>query len=475
MEDLKKFLYEEISDNIKRAIQNGTLKPGDKLKSVRHFSEELGVSNSTIFKAYFDLEGEGLIESKPKSGYYVRNSYSNRKLNKQKSTYEDNGICCISNREIIREVTQRPARNDIIELATAVPDSSLLPISKIKKSIQRSYLNDPNAATCYEETQGNTNLRSVISSLSLNWGGVFTEEDILVTNGCMEAMHICLRAITKPGDTVALESPSFYGILQLLDNLQLNVLEIPGDAKTGINIDSLKKLLHKYDVKALLLISNYNNPTGSCMPDDNKVTVVQMISEMRIPVIENDIYGDLHFSKKRPKTLKSYDKEGWVMYCSSFSKSIAPGFRIGWCIPGKFMVRVKEEKFVNNLSTSSISQAVLLDFLKTGRYELYLKRLRKKLQLQSKSYLQSITSYFPKDTNVSEPQGGLVLWIEMQKSKNALKLYREALRHKISITPGQIFSAQSDYINYIRISYGSPMNDTIDGALKTIGRLIAEI
>jgi DNA-binding transcriptional MocR family regulator len=475
MSQTDKFLYEEISDNIRRAIETGTLKTGDKLKSVRMMSDELGVSNTTVFKAYFDLEGEGLIESRPKSGYYVKVRKLQHKNRPPQPKVMDKGVCCITNREVIREVIKRPVRENHIELSTAIPSPELLPLAKIKKSIQRSYLNDPFAATCYEESVGNLELRRTISQFALNWGKVYSEDDVVVTAGCMEAISVSLRAVTKPGDTVLIESPTFYGLLQLLDSLSLNVIEIPSDAITGVCIHNLERAVKEHDVKAILLIPNFSNPVGSCMPDSHKERIVEIAVENKVPIIEDDIYGELYFTNQRPKNLKSFDKHGWVIYCSSFSKTLAPGFRVGWCIPGKFKEEVIEQKFVTNLSTSSISQMIILDFLKKGRYELHLKRIRKSLHCQSLKYANAICEYFPEKISFTQPSGGFVIWIELEKTKNALRLYRDALKEEICITPGQIFSAQSDYSNYFRISYGSPYNARIDQAMKRLGELINEI
>lgn len=469
-----KFLYEEISDNIRQAIESGTLKTGDKLKSVRMLSNELGVSNNTVFKAYFDLEGEGLIESRPKSGYYVKVQRTRQYNSSPKSRVVDNGVCCISNSDVIREVIQLPKRSGFVELSTAIPSPNLLPLSKLKKSIQRSYLNDPYVATCYEEDIGRADLRHLISQFALNWGKVFTQDDVVITNGCMEAIGLSLRATTNPGDTVLIESPTFYGLIQLLDTLKLNVIEIPGDATTGLSIEHVERALENYDVRAILIIANFNNPTGSCMPDMNKKRLVDIATRKQIPIIEDDIYGEIHYADKRPKNLKSFDEGGWVIYCSSFSKSLAPGLRIGWCIPGLFKNRIINEKFVTNLATSSIGQSVIADFLKNGRYELHLKKLRKSLHCQSLKYANAICEYFPKNIYFTQPVGGFVIWLELSESKNALKIYREALKHKISITPGQIFSAQSDYSNYFRISFGTPYNESIDQAMKRLGELVKD-
>ncbi len=469
-----RFLYEQIADNIRTAISAGSLQAGERLKSVRMLSKELGVSISTVFKAYFDLEGDGLIESRPKSGYYVKTDPGHIIALSPAPQPNRQEITTITNRDVIREVMNRPGQRDDVELAMVTPSPSLLPIAKIKKSIQRIYLNDEYAAIRYEGNAGNPELRRIICQHALSWGKAYNEEDVIITAGCLEALTIGLRTLTEPGDTVAVESPTFYGFLQILSSLKLNVVEIPCHEKTGISVPDLAKALERFDIKAILLIPNFNNPLGSCIPDENKREIVRMASQKEIPIIENDVFGELYYSESRPKNLKTYDDEGWVIYCSSFSKTLAPGFRVGWCLPGRFKEQILVEKFFTNAACSSISQAVILNYLKHGRYDLHLKKLRKALRTQNMQYAAAIREHFPSDVKFSSPASGFVIWIEMDKSKNAMELYQLALKQKILITPGQIFSAKADYHNYIRISYGSPYCDVVDQAIRTLGELIRQ-
>jgi len=281
--------------------------------------------------------------------------------------------------------------------------------------------------------------------------------------------------VTKPGDMVAIENPTYFGIFQLIENLGLKALEIPADPVTGIDPDHLARAIKKFPIKACVFVPNFSNPLGGCMPDKKKQELVELITRYRIPLIEDDIYGELYFGRHRPKTCKSFDKEGWVLQCSSISKSLAPGYRIGWAFPGRFTEQVVRLKMMHTITGTTITQLAIAHFLSLGRYEYHLKKFRKALHTQCLRYVQGIMQYFPENTKVSRPQGGFVLWVELDKKLNAYRLYQEALKHHISVAPGQLFSAQKQFGNCLRISYARPWGPEVEEGLKTLGKLIKKM
>ncbi|HVT84889.1 MAG TPA: PLP-dependent aminotransferase family protein [Chitinophagaceae bacterium] len=468
-------LYLQVSDGIEKMIADEILKIGDKLPSVRVLSEEYGISMGTAFQAYYHLEGKGLIESRPKSGYYVRFNHR-RYPDLPKQVMPDPVSHDVSVKEMIASIyTDIAASTNVINLALAVPDLSLLPAAKLNKSVVHAMRNSKDHCISYERTQGNVELRKQIAKLAFNWGGKINADDIVVTSGCLEAVTICLRAVTRPGDTVAIECPTYFGISQAIENLGLKVVEITACAEEGVDLDCLQKAIKNFPIKACVFVPNFNNPLGSCMPDEKKKKLVEIITKHNIPLIEDDIYGELYFGKNRPRTCKYYDTKGLVMHCSSLSKSLAPGYRIGWAIPGKFFEAVKEIKRGLDISCPTLTQAAMAHFLENGRFEYHLKNLRKALHTQCLRYIQGIIQYFPEDTKISRPQGGFVLWVELNKKINAFKLRTEAIKHRISIVPGKIFSTSSSYSNFIRISFGKPWSDDIDYGLMMLGRMIKKM
>jgi DNA-binding transcriptional MocR family regulator len=467
-------LYVQVAEGIEKMISEDVLRIGDKLPSVRVLSEEYGISMGTAFQAYYHLEGKGLIESRPKSGYYVR--FNHRRFPElPKMILPEPVESEVSVKDMIATVYRDLTQNDMINFALAVPAIELVPVAKLNKSVVQALRSSKNHCTSYEHVQGNTELRKQLAKLSFNWGGKVRPEEVVVTAGCMEALVLCLRAVTQPGDTVAVEQPCYFNIYQAMETLGLKIVEISSDPVTGPDLNCLRKAIKNFSIKACLFVPSFSNPLGSCMPDEKKKELVEIITQHNIPLIEDDIYGEMYFGRSRPRTCKYYDTKGLVMYCSSLSKSLAPGYRIGWVIPGKFTEKVTQLKMIHSISTNTLSQVAMADFLSKGRYEYHLKKLRKALHTQCLKYLQGIMQYFPEDTKVSRPQGGFVLWIELNKKINAYKVCTEALKHNISVAPGQIFSSCSCYKNYLRISYGKPWNEDVEYGLMMLGKVIKKM
>lgn len=466
--------YIDVSDRIEKLIENGVLKVGDKLLSVRALSKEQGISLSTAFQSYYHLESKGLIEARPQSGYYVKFSREHV-LDLPKAGDPPDDAVPVSIDEMISSVYHDLNSEKLIHFSLGVPSIELLPAAKLTKSVMQAIRDSKTSCMQYEHIQGNLALRRQIARQAFNWGGTPSEEDIVVTAGCVEALSLCIKATTKPGDAVAIESPTYFAIFQVMESHGLKVVEIPTDPVTGIDLNYLEQAIPKFDIKACLFVNNFNNPLGSCMPDDNKKQLVEMLAKKDIPLIEDDIYGEMYFGKNRPKTCKTFDKKGLVLQCSSFSKSLAPGHRIGWTIPGRYKEKVIRLKRMHTVSTNTLSQAAIAHFLSNGRYELHLRHLRKALHTQSLRYIQAICEYFPDDTKMTRPQGGFALWIELNKKINTYKLHKKALKHNIGIAPGQIFSSQARFENCLRLSYGEPWSTRIEEGIKTLGKLVKEM
>ena len=472
--DTEDHLYLQVADGIERLIGDDVLKIGDKLPSVRLLSEEYGISMGTAFQAYYHLEGKGLIESRPKSGYYVRFNFRRfRQLPQVSSPAPVESE--VSVEEMISTVYRKMSMDDLLNFSIAVPPIELLPAAKLNKSLTHAMRNGKDHGLNYEHIQGNVQLRAQLAKLAFNWGGSCREDDIVVSAGCMEALVMCLKAVTKPGDTVAIECPTYFGIFRIIESLGLKVLEIPTDPVTGLDLNRLAKAIRKFSISACIIVPNFNNPLGSCMPDDKKKELVELITRHKIPLIEDDIYGEIYFGRSRPKTCKTFDREGWVLQCGSLSKSLAPGYRIGWAIPGRFTEKVIRIKMVHTISATTITQLALAHFLMNGRFEYHLKKLRKAMHTHCLKYMQGIVAYFPEDCKVSRPQGGFVLWIEMNRKVNAYKLYQEAVKHHISIAPGHLFGAQGQFSHCLRIAYARPWDEEVERGLKTLGNLIKKM
>lgn len=464
---MKDFIYQEISGKLAKLIRTEVLKPGERLPSVRMLCQEYGISMNTAKRVFLELEAQSLIESKPQSGYFVsRLSYQKLPLPgvsrpaAMKPQREPD--------DLISKVYENMGNEKLTLFSVGSPVGSLLPLAKLSKEITLA-TRELRGGAAYESLQGNEKLRRMIAARSLTWGGSLQEEDLITTTGGMNAIAYCLMAIGKPGNTVAIESPTYPGILQLALSLGFKVLELPTHPVTGIEMDALKKAVPKIDI--CLLVSNFNTPLGSCMPDENKKEAVQLLSRHGIPLIEDDVYGELNFGAQRPMCCKAFDTEGNVLWCSSLSKTLAPGYRTGWVAPGKYREKVLKQKLVHTISGSGITQEAVANFLKSARYDNHLRHLRRTLQSNYQHYVDAIGQYFPEGTRTSRPQGGLALWVEFAKGMNTVELYELAMKQKISIAPGRMFTLQDQFNNCMRLCFGLPWNDELKLKLKKLGSL----
>ncbi|MBC9934113.1 PLP-dependent aminotransferase family protein [Chitinophaga qingshengii] len=473
MNNKKDFLYQQLADKIEAMIGDGAYAIGDKLPSVRSLHREHGISVSTALQVYLQLERKGLVEAREKSGYYV--SYSRQllpKLPEISLPARTPAPVNISGRAAL--IRDAMGRKGIVSLIGAAPHPSLLPVAKLNKALRQAAREEKTAYIPYGDIDGHLPLRRHIAKLSLAWGGSVAVDDILITNGAIEAATICLRAVAKAGDTIAIESPTFVGLLQAIENLGMKALEIPTDPVTGISLEHLETALRKRKVAACLIISNYSNPLGCCIPDQHKKQLARLIEQYQVPLIEDDAYGDLHFNPERPRTIKSFDRADLVLYCSSVSKSIAAGLRIGWIISRRYHDRLAQLKFMSSASTGLLPQLVLTRFLDQQRMDLHLKPLRQALRTQQLQISRAIQQYFPADTRLTRPEGGLSLWVVLPPQADGWELHRKALLQHISFTPGSLFSSQGQYNHCLRLSNANPFDEDQAWAVQTLGKLIRQ-
>jgi DNA-binding transcriptional MocR family regulator len=462
-------LYERVADHIIQLIDGGTLHAGERLPSIRRLSSQMAVSISTVLQAYMVLEDKDWIEAKPQSGFYVRPTHNLPPEPRPSSPSAM--VTRVGVSELVAQVFQSAHDTEMVQLALSTPSPDHLPVKRLNRLMAAVTARSGARALSYDFPPGYRPLRHEIAKRSIDAGCRLSENEIVTTHGTMEALNLCLRAVAKAGDIVAIESPAFYGTLQIIESLGMKALEIPTDPRDGIVLDALSSAIRRQKVKACLFVTNFSNPLGSCMPDANKKSLVELLTRREIPLIEDDIYGDLWFGATRPRTAKSYDKQGLVLLCSSFSKTLAPGYRVGWTAPGRFKPQVESLKFTSSMATVTAPQMAIAEFLQSGGYDRYLRKLRRVLMTQVQQMSNAIGRYFPAGTKVTRPQGGYVLWVELPRSVDSLDLHRRALEQKISIAPGPIFSAQQKYKNFIRLSCGLPWSEKVDKAVQTLADL----
>lgn len=463
-------LYLELAHEIQELVEQGTLRPGHRLPSVRRMALQRDVSISTVIQAYTVLENRSVLEARPQSGFYVRPQLVTHALEPRmarpmsKPSY-------VGENDLTAELLALCADPDIVPFGAACPHHTLFPTRKLARLVGSVCRNDPALLGRYSMNWAYDPLTREIARRYLQCGAPLSHDELVVTIGCAEAINLSLRAVTKPGDTVAVETPAYFGFLETIQSLNLRVLEIPTESRTGLCLDAFRDALTRNEVKALIVMPSFQNPLGSCMPDEKKARLYQLLAEFDVPAIEDDIYGDLHYGERRPKPLKAWDTDGRVLLCSSFGKTLAPSLRVGWCAPGRYLERVRRLKFTNTLGTPVILQKTVSDFLRNGGYDHHLRSIRRAYYNQLHLFSQAILRHFPQGTRLSRPQGGFVLWIELPSRVDAVQLQRAAVQQRICLAPGPLFSVKARYHNCLRMNCGLPWSDAIEQALRTTGEL----
>ncbi|WP_249383944.1 PLP-dependent aminotransferase family protein [Chitinivorax sp. B] len=466
-------LYESLASEIAGMIASGAMKTGDKLPSIRKLSNQRDVSLSTVIQAFRVLEDRGLIEARPQAGFFVR-----RPLNQWREptiSQPPTVPCEVEIDELRWQILYLSQRGEGAGLGCAAIDPELFPNQALQRILSSTARRHARMIGSYAFPPGNPQLRRQIARRSLEWGGQLRPDDLIITNGCIEALNLCLQAVTRPGDVVAIESPAYFGLLQQLESFKLKALEIPTHPVTGISLDALELAMRTSDVKAVVVVSNFSNPLGSLMPDEHKRRLVELLANRRVPLIEDDIYGDFHFGDQRPWPAKAFDTSGNVLYCSSFNKVLAPGFRIGWVAPGRYYAAVQNLKMISSMSTPEILQLTLAQFVESGGYDHHLRKLRRSVEGQLHKYAETVLRYFPSGTRLTVPQGGYVLWLEFPKGFDSVALLRKSIVEDIPFAPGALFSANQDaYRHCLRINCGLRWSAKVEAVLQRLGDLARE-
>ena len=465
--------YEHLADELAGMITERVLRPGDRLPSVRQLAQEKRLSVSTVVQALRQLEERGMVDARPQSGFFVRLPPLARNPPLAPKTIQRLArpvAVDISSR--LMDVLALNHRPELVPMGAALPASELFPVAHLQRlygvvARQSGALLGSASHTAISHPE----LVRQFVRHSLAWGGPLAAEEIIVTNSCTEAMSLCLRAVTRPGDTVAVESPSYYVMLQLLENLGLKALEIPTHPQRGMSVDALEIATRERRVAACLLVSNFNNPLGSVIPDGEKKRLAALTAERQIPVIEDDIFGDLHFGPDRPWPVKAFDTAGNVMLCSSISKTVSPSLRIGYVAAGRHHAAVMLQKMLNSGATNPVTQEVVARYLASTAYARNVRARRRACENQVMCMSEAVQRHFPEGTRLSQPQGGVLLWVELPGGVDSTRLYEQALSAGIAFVPGDLFSPSGRFRDCLRLSCGHPWSPRFDDAIERLGRM----
>jgi DNA-binding transcriptional MocR family regulator len=463
-------LYARVADRFVSLIERGTLRPGDRLPSLRRTCAVEHVSLGTSLQAYALLEMRGYVEARPQSGFYVRPTCS-RPLPGPTLTTPPRGATRVDVSSHVAHVLRAAEDPRLIAFGAACPSPALLPTRKLAQlvaSIGRSGLSDTNT---YSFPPGRRELRREIARRAMEWGGNLGPDDILITCGATEAMTLALMATTRRGDAVVVESPVYFGTLLLLETLGLRAIEVATDPRAGLVVEDLARVVSRQKVAAVIASPTFQNPLGSLMPDAAKEALVSLLSQHEVPLIEDDVYGEASHDNLRPTPAKAWDRHGRVLLCSSFSKTLAPGYRIGWISGGRYQEELTRLKFATTLATPVVPQLAIAAFLRSHAYDRFIKRVRSAYGDQIARAREAIARYFPDGTRVTQPRGGFVLWVELPSSVDGDRVAADCLDARISVSPGGLFSAHGRHRHALRLSCGQPWTADLDRAMAKIGKI----
>jgi DNA-binding transcriptional MocR family regulator len=477
-------LYQRLAHDLSTLIRDGTLRLGERIPSVREISRERSLSAATVVRAYEQLEGQGFIETRPRSGFYVSAQW-------QAQSPSPSAVGALASGHLPPPAARAPSRStrvDVSELVfqvlesvrdrrlvpfgSAFPSPLLFPLDRLARCLSAGARNMDQWGTLDDLPPGSLELRRQIARRYVRSDVHVSPDEIVITSGALEALNLSLQALTRPGDIVAVESPAFYACLQAIEALRLRAIEIPSNPRDGIDVAAFAHILSRHPVRACWVMSNFQNPLGALVPDESKRELARLLDKHDIPLIEDDVYAELFFGRHRPKPLKAFDRKGLVLNCSSFSKSLAPGYRVGWVAAGRFATQLQRRKVMSSLSTSAPVQEAIALYLRQGGYERHLAALRRALAAQQASALASLTRHLPSEVRISRPVGGYFLWLELPEGQDAIEIHSRALEAGFSIAPGPIFSAKRAFRHCLRLNYGHPWTPISDKAVRALAAIL---
>ncbi|MEZ2584869.1 aminotransferase-like domain-containing protein [Kluyvera intermedia] len=465
--------YQQLAQQMTEQIAHGVWQPGDKLPSLREQVANSGMSFMTVSHAYQLLESQGRIVARPQSGYYVApRMVATRQSSAPAQVMPDNAVDINT---YIFEVLQASRNASVLPFASAFPDPKLFPLPQLNRSLAQVSKTATAMSVIENLPPGNDELRHAIARRYALQGMTISPDEIVITAGALEALNLSLQAVTEPGDWVIVENPCFYGALQALERLRLKALSVATDVKEGIDLDALVQALQTYPVKACWLMTNSQNPLGFTLTPEKKARLIEILSEHNVTLIEDDVYSELYFGREKPLPAKAWDKTDMTLHCSSFSKCLVPGFRIGWVAAGKHARRIQHLQLMSTLSTSSPMQLALVDYLATKRYDAHLRRLRRQLAERKQLAWQSLLRSLPPEVQIHHNDSGYFLWLELPAGVDAGQLSARALEHHISIAPGKMFSTTDNWASFFRFNTAWGWGEREDNAVETLGHLIRQL
>ncbi|WP_199454810.1 PLP-dependent aminotransferase family protein [Vibrio owensii] len=461
--------YRQLAELFKSQIQQNTWRAGEKLPSVRMTSRNHSVSAGTVLQAYQLLEAQGWVVAKPQSGYFVT-----AELDRLEPKGAEKNAYRTSVNDELYDFLKHQGSPESVKLGSAFPDPALFPLEALNRNLASSGRKMGPDTLLDNLPPGSESLRRLIAQRYIQQGLDLTHDDIVITSGALEALNLSLQAVTRPGDTVVIESPTFYGARQAIERLGLNVIEITVDAQHGHSIEQLEWAFTNSDVRACWLMTNFHNPTGTSLSEQNKQRIVELANQYDVYLIEDDVYAELYFADKKPASLKSFDTQERVLHCGSLSKSLCPGYRLGWVVNKRFNEPIQKLQLMSTLSGSAPIQQGVAHYLQNDSYDNHLRKLRRTLQQRQERFVTLIKTHLPQTVNYHLPLGGYFLWLELPQGLDSKQLYQTLLKEQVTVAYGKLFSVDEKLEHYLRLNTSFVDSEHLESAIKKLGSLVRE-
>ncbi|MEH1300397.1 PLP-dependent aminotransferase family protein [Raoultella ornithinolytica] len=464
--------YRRIAELLRLTLTSGALRAGDRIISARKLAEREQVSLPTALEALRYLEAEGLIIARPRSGYFVHQIIS---AGERPGTASLPFPVPVTMSAIARSLFGS-AEARLVPLGAALPDPAWLPVDTLQRALQTAGRRLDARGQSYSLPPGRADLRRKIAARAAQWGALFGADDLIITAGATQALRLALRAVCQPGDAVAIEQPAYFGTLLLLEDLGLKALQIPTDPVEGLLLAPLEEALQRHRPAAVLASPTVQNPLGASMPVARKRDLVALLAGMGIPLIEDDVYGDLAGDAQRPPACKAFDRCGNVIYCSSLSKTLAPGWRIGWIAAGRYHSTVLQARMAGEWAGAPLIEAAASEILASGDYDRHLRQLKLRIAQGMQAIIAQVETSFPPGTRVAAPEAGFLIWVKLPSKIDALEVHRRALALGIGVSPGPLFSpGAAELQNFLRLNGANEPTRHLLKAVEQLGRLCHDL
>ena len=462
------FQYQVLAQQIAEKIHQQEFKTHQKLSSLRQFATQHAISLNTVKACYALLEAQGLIFVKEKSGYYVKE----RKIVAENTVpiYPDfpSHARTVSNLDLQIEIQEASIQPRRIHLGAIQLSPELIPMDALRRSIQRALKHSQPEDFLYSDRQGHFKLRQALSEHWAEDGLFISPESIYMTNGCMAALSVLIQTLTQEGDSIIVPMPNYNGQQQLLANLNRKIIEIPS-SETGIDLVRLEQIMQQSDARCCLLTANFQNPLGYCLTQKKKKKIADLAATYACTIIEDDIYAECSFSFQRPLPIQHWDQHGYVILCSSISKSLSSAYRVGWyCLPERYK-HLHSKLMMHTVTVNTPLQLGLADLIYSRAYREHLQQLRPKLRSQVQAYRDYLLQAFVGiEIKINLPEGGYSLWIQLPDQIDSMACYYFAQQHQINIVPGEVFGEDRRYQHFIRLNAGYPLSRDICQAIQLL-------